>query len=149
MSDKAIYSVDTITSTKDDDKIYVNTGDNIKQVKKSDLLSELNSNLSFKYNILSNDDISNTSYVDSLSGIVLYNSNITIVNVTVHMIKTITTSVWITQNNKKLPQPLSDCMRVKFYADGNAWFFIQNKGVVIGNAEGEKTYSATLIYKNA
>ena len=37
MSDKAIYSVDTITSTKDDDKIYVNTGDNIKQVKKSDL----------------------------------------------------------------------------------------------------------------
>ena len=49
MSDKAIYSVDTITSTKDDDKIYVNTGDNIKQVKKSDLLSELNSNLgSFK-----------------------------------------------------------------------------------------------------
>ena len=107
-----------------------------------------NSDLSFKYNILTNDDISNTSFVDSLSGIVLYNSDITIVNVTVHMIKTITTSVWVTQNNTKLPQPLSDCMYIRYYADGNAWFFIQNKCVVICNAEEGMTYSATLIYNN-
>ena len=30
MSDKAIYSVDTVETITDNDKIYVNTGDNMK-----------------------------------------------------------------------------------------------------------------------
>ena len=45
MSDKAIYSVDTVETITDNDKIYVNTGDNIKQIKSSDLFSDINSNL--------------------------------------------------------------------------------------------------------
>ena len=45
MSDKAIYSVGTVETITDNDKIYVNTGDNIKQVKKSDLFIDINSNL--------------------------------------------------------------------------------------------------------
>ena len=45
MGDKAIYSVDTVETITDNDKIYVNTGDNIKQIKRSDLLIDINSNL--------------------------------------------------------------------------------------------------------
>ena len=45
MSDKAIYSVDTVETITDNDKIYVNTGDNIKQIKRSDLFIDINSNL--------------------------------------------------------------------------------------------------------
>lgn len=45
MSDKAIYSVDTVETITDNDKIYVNTGDNIKQIKSSDLFIDINSNL--------------------------------------------------------------------------------------------------------
>lgn len=45
MGDKAIYSVDTVETITDNDKIYVNTGDNIKQIKRSDLFIDINSNL--------------------------------------------------------------------------------------------------------
>lgn len=37
MADKAIYSVDTVNSMSDTDKVYVNTGNNIKQISKDDL----------------------------------------------------------------------------------------------------------------
>lgn len=37
MADKAIYSVDTVTSMSGTDKVYVNTGNNIKQITKDNL----------------------------------------------------------------------------------------------------------------
>lgn len=37
MADKAIYSVDTVTSMSGTDKVYVNTGNNIKQITKNNL----------------------------------------------------------------------------------------------------------------
>lgn len=37
MADKAIYSVDTVTSMLGTDKVYVNTGNNIKQITKDNL----------------------------------------------------------------------------------------------------------------
>lgn len=49
MADKAIYSVDTVTSMSGTDKVYVNTGNNIKQITKDNLcgnaISEINDNL--------------------------------------------------------------------------------------------------------
>lgn len=50
MADKAIYSVDTVTSMSGTDKVYVNTGNNIKQITKDNLcgnaIREINDNLS-------------------------------------------------------------------------------------------------------
>ena len=45
MGDKAIYSVDTVETITDNENIYVNTGGNIKQIKRSDLFIDINSNL--------------------------------------------------------------------------------------------------------
>ena len=50
MADKAIYSVDTVTSLSGTDKVYVNTGNNIKQITKDNLcgndISHINDSLS-------------------------------------------------------------------------------------------------------
>ena len=50
MADKAIYSVDTVTSMSGTDKVYVNTGNNIKQITKNNLcgndISHINDSLS-------------------------------------------------------------------------------------------------------
>lgn len=41
MADKAIYSVDTVTSMSGTDKVYVNTGNNIKQITKDNLFDTI------------------------------------------------------------------------------------------------------------
>ena len=46
MADKAIYSVDTVTSMSGTDKVYVNTGNNIKQITKDNLCGNAISDLS-------------------------------------------------------------------------------------------------------
>ena len=48
MADKAIYSVDTVTSMSGTDKVYVNTGNNIKQITKDNLCGNVKNDLANK-----------------------------------------------------------------------------------------------------
>lgn len=61
MADKAIYSVDTVTSMSGTDKVYVNTGNNIKQITKDNLCGNDIDNVNNQIDVVRND-------VDVLNG---------------------------------------------------------------------------------
>lgn len=63
MADKAIYSVDTVTSMSGTDKVYVNTGNNIKQITKDNLCGNDIKGINNQIDAIKNDV--DTKYVDT------------------------------------------------------------------------------------
>lgn len=70
MADKAIYSVDTVTSMSGTDKVYVNTGNNIKQITKDNLcgnaISEIKANITT--NIYNLNNVVKGKYITDKNG---------------------------------------------------------------------------------
>lgn len=67
MADKAIYSVDTVTSMSGTDKVYVNTGNNIKQITKNNLCGNDIDTLSGDIETLKTEVNNNTNAISDIN----------------------------------------------------------------------------------
>lgn len=157
MADKAIYSVDTVTSMSGTDKVYVNTGNNIKQITKNNLCGNDIDTLSGDIETLKTEVNNNTNAISEIK------ANIT---TNIYNLNDVVKGKWITDKNGStgssaswvyLPLNVKGLKTVTISALGgtaswNKHYFNDSNGTTIAYNNSQITASvpsdATILYVN-
>lgn len=157
MADKAIYSVDTVTSMSGTDKVYVNTGNNIKQITKDNLCGNDIKGINNQVETLKTEVNNNTNAISDIK------DNIT---TNIYNLNDIVKGKWVTDKNGSIESSTSWAylpLNVKGlrtitisalggYADWNMHYFNDSNGTTIAYNNSQVTVSvpsdATILYVN-